>query len=333
MPVLLEVDNLQTQLHLPQGSAHVVDHVSFTLSSSQTLALVGESGCGKTMTAFSILRLLPSPPASITGGRILFNGDNLLAINENKMRRIRGGKISIIFQEPLTSLNPVFTIGSQISEVVQVHKNISAKAACETAVQLLRDVGIPSPERRIRDYPHQMSGGMRQRVMIAMAIACNPQLLIADEPTTALDVTVQAQIMALLTGLQKNHRMALLLITHDLGIVAEAADDVAVMYAGRILEYTDVNTLFANPASPYTQGLLNSLPRPGIERLKPIRGMIPSVFELPTGCKFCTRCDKAFDLCMRHEPELLNIARQGEAAHFVRCWLFQNKAPQVKNHG
>lgn len=327
MPVLLEVDNLQTQLHLPQGRANVVDHVSFTLSSSQTLALVGESGCGKTMTAFSILRLLPSPPASITGGRILFNGDNLLAVNENKMRRIRGGQISIIFQEPLTSLNPVFNIGSQISEVVQIHKNMSRKAARETAVQLLRDVGIPSPERRIRDYPHQMSGGMRQRVMIAMAIACNPQLLIADEPTTALDVTVQAQIMALLTGLQKNHRMALLLITHDLGIVAEAADDVAVMYAGRIVEYTDVNTLFANPASPYTQGLLNSLPRPGIARLKPIRGMIPSVFELPTGCKFCTRCDTAFDLCMRQEPELLNIAGEGEAAHFVRCWLYQSQQP------
>jgi oligopeptide/dipeptide ABC transporter ATP-binding protein len=302
-----------------------VDHVSFTLRSSQTLALVGESGCGKTMTAYSILRLLPSPPAAITGGRILFNGDNLLDLAENKMRRIRGGKISIIFQEPLTSLNPVFRVGSQIAEVLQAHAGMTAKAALEIAVQLLRDVGIPSPEQRIRDYPHQMSGGMRQRVMIAMAIACNPQLLIADEPTTALDVTVQAQIMELLNRLKEQHRMALLLITHDLGVVAETAHDVAVMYAGRIVEYTDVATLFSRPANPYTRGLLESLPRPGIARLRPIRGMIPSVFELPGGCKFCTRCDKAFDQCVRQEPDLINIAQRGETAHFVRCWLYQNK--------
>jgi oligopeptide/dipeptide ABC transporter ATP-binding protein len=323
MPVLLEVDNLQTQLHLPQGSARIVDHVSFTLDSSQTLALVGESGCGKTMTAYSILRLLPSPPASITGGRILFNGNNLLEMNEKKMRGIRGGKISIIFQEPLTSLNPVFRVGSQIAEVLQIHLSMSAKAALDMTVQLLRDVGIPSPEQRIRDYPHQMSGGMRQRVMIAMAIACQPQLLIADEPTTALDVTVQAQIMELLNRLKEQHKMALLLITHDLGVVAETAHDVAVMYAGRILEYTDVTTLFSKPANPYTQGLLNSLPRPGIARLKPIPGMIPSVFELPKGCKFCTRCDRVFDLCKQREPDLINIAQQYEAAHLVRCWLYQ----------
>ncbi len=328
MPVLLEVDNLQTQLHLPQGSAHVVDHVSFTLSSSQTLALVGESGCGKTMTAYSILRLLPSPPAAITGGNILFNGENLLALPEKKMRRIRGGKISIIFQEPLTSLNPVFRVGSQIAEVLQVHTGLSSKDALEKTVQLLSDVGIPSPEQRIRDYPHQMSGGMRQRVMIAMAIACKPQLLIADEPTTALDVTVQAQIMELLNRLKEQHTMALLLITHDLGVVAEAAHDVAVMYAGRILEYTDVATLFAKPASPYTQGLLNSLPRRGVTRLKPIRGMIPSLFELPKGCKFSSRCDNAFDLCMQQEPDLINIAQGCGTAHFVRCWLYQNEAPR-----
>jgi oligopeptide/dipeptide ABC transporter ATP-binding protein len=324
MPVLLEVDNLQTQLHVPQGSAHVVDHVSFTLHSRQTLALVGESGCGKTMTAYSILRLLPSPPAAITGGRILFNGKNLLDMPENKMRRIRGGKISIIFQEPLTSLNPVFKVGSQIAEVLQVHNGVTRKAALEKTVRLLSDVGIPSPEKRIRDYPHQMSGGMRQRVMIAMAIACKPLLLIADEPTTALDVTVQAQIMELLNRLKEQHNMALLLITHDLGVVAETAHDVAVMYAGRILEYTTVTQLFANPANPYTQGLLNSLPRPGVSRLKPIRGMVPSIFELPKGCKFCTRCDKALDLCRRQEPDLINIAQAGNTAHFVRCWLYQN---------
>ena len=328
MPVLLEVDNLQTQLDLAQGSARVVDHVSFTVGSSQTLALVGESGCGKTMTAYSILRLLPSPPAAIAGGRILFNGVNLLDLPEQKMRKIRGGKISMIFQEPLTSLNPVFRIGGQIAEVLQVHKDLSRQDALEKAVELLRDVGIPSPEKRIRDYPHQMSGGMRQRVMIAIAIACKPQLLIADEPTTALDVTVQAQIMELLLSLKQQHNMSLLLITHDLGVVAEAAQDVAVMYAGRIVEYTDVKNLFANPHNPYTQGLLNSLPQPGVSRLKPIRGMIPSIFELPRGCKFCTRCDKAFDLCLQQEPDLDNIAPAGEKPHFVRCWLYQNKAPR-----
>ena len=328
MPVLLEVDNLQTQLDLAQGSARVVDHVSFTVGSSQTLALVGESGCGKTMTAYSILRLLPSPPAAIAGGRILFNGVNLLDLPEQKMRKIRGGKISMIFQEPLTSLNPVFRIGGQIAEVLQVHKDLSRQDALEKAVELLRDVGIPSPEKRIRDYPHQMSGGMRQRVMIAIAIACKPQLLIADEPTTALDVTVQAQIMELLLSLKQQHNMSLLLITHDLGVVAEAAQDVAVMYAGRIVEYTDVKNLFANPHNPYTQGLLNSLPQPGVSRLKPIRGMIPSIFELPRGCKFCTRCDKAFDLCMQQEPGLVNIAPVGEKSHFVRCWLHQNNAPR-----
>ena len=328
MPVLLEVDNLQTQLDLAQGSARVVDHVSFTVGSSQTLALVGESGCGKTMTAYSILRLLPSPPAAIAGGRILFNGVNLLDLPEQKMRKIRGCKISMIFQEPLTSLNPVFRIGGQIAEVLQVHKDLSRQDALEKAVELLRDVGIPSPEKRIRDYPHQMSGGMRQRVMIAIAIACKPQLLIADEPTTALDVTVQAQIMELLLSLKQQHNMSLLLITHDLGVVAEAAQDVAVMYAGRIVEYTDVKNLFANPHNPYTQGLLNSLPQPGVSRLKPIRGMIPSIFELPRGCKFCTRCDKAFDLCLQQEPDLDNIAPAGEKPHFVRCWLYQNKTPR-----
>jgi len=324
--MLLEVDNLQTMLNLAQGSATVVDHVSFSLVGSRTLALVGESGCGKTMTAFSILRLLPCPPASIAGGRIVFQGENLLALSEQEMRRIRGGKISMIFQEPLTSLNPVFTIGSQIAEVLQTHKSMTKKNALELACQLLQDVGIPSPKQRLKEYPHQFSGGMRQRVMIAMAIACNPQLLIADEPTTALDVTVQAQIMALLTGLQKHHQMALLLITHDLGIVAEAADDVAVMYAGRILEYTDVDSLFTSPCNPYTSGLLDSLPRPGITRLKPIQGMIPSVFELPAGCKFSTRCDRVFERCRLEEPELIDIARQNEKPHLVRCWLFDNSA-------
>jgi oligopeptide/dipeptide ABC transporter ATP-binding protein len=322
--MLLEVDNLVTELRLAGGCASVVDHVSFRLDSSRTLALVGESGCGKTMTAYSIMRLLPCPPATITGGRILLQGENLLDLPEQKMRNIRGGRISMIFQEPMTSLNPVFRIGAQIAETLQVHKNMSRKKALEQACALLQDVGIPSPEQRLKEYPHQLSGGMRQRVMIAMAIACNPQLLIADEPTTALDVTVQAQIMALLTGLQKRHHMALLLITHDLGIVAEASDDVAVMYAGRIVEYADVYTLFETPCNPYTQGLLASLPRPGITRLKPIRGMIPSVSELPAGCKFSTRCDRVFDRCRRQEPGLINIAQEGKKPHLVRCWLYDN---------
>ena len=260
---VLEVNELQTHLLLEGGVARVVDGVSFSIRSGETLALVGESGCGKTMTAYSIMRLVPSPPGSIVGGHIYFEGEDLLSLPEWKMRLIRGNKVAMIFQEPLTSLNPVFRVGMQIGEVLQVHRGMKKKDALEQAVQLLRDVGISSPERRIRDYPHQLSGGMRQRVMIAMALACRPRLIIADEPTTALDVTVQAQIMELLHRLKSSGNMSLLLITHDLGVVAETAQQVAVMYAGRVMEYTDVQTLFSHPLNPYTRGLLGSLPRQG----------------------------------------------------------------------
>ncbi len=318
---LIEIKNLQTHLSLTEGTARVVDTVSFSIHRGETLALVGESGCGKTMTAYSILRLVPSPPGKIVGGSILFEGEDLLTIPEKRMRAIRGNKITMVFQEPLTSLNPVFKVGSQIAEVLQVHRRMSKKNALEHAVNLLRDVGIPSPEQRIRDYPHQMSGGMRQRVMIAMAIACEPKLIIADEPTTALDVTVQAQIMELLNLLKKKKETALLLITHDLGVVAETAQKVAVMYAGRIMEYADVTTMFKNPLNPYTKGLMNSLPRAGTERLQPIQGMVPPIFNLPLGCKFNTRCEDVFDKCLAAEPDL--VTANGNGAHFVRCWLHQ----------
>jgi oligopeptide/dipeptide ABC transporter ATP-binding protein len=320
---LLEIENLQTHLLLNEGTARVVDKLSLCIHRGETLALVGESGCGKTMTAYSIMRLVPSPPGKIVGGSIIFEGENILTISEKKMQRIRGDKISMVFQEPLTSLNPVFRIGSQIAEVLQVHRNMKKKQALEHAVHLLKDVGIPSPEQRIRNYPHQMSGGMRQRVMIAIALACKPKLMIADEPTTALDVTVQAQIMELLYNLKERLGMALLLITHDLGVVAETAENVAVMYAGRIMEYADVKTIFEKPLNPYTRGLLDSLPQFGRKRLKPIKGMIPPVFNLPAGCKFNTRCELVFDQCLISEPDLVPVNGDTGKKHLVRCWLHQ----------
>ncbi|MCP4716351.1 MAG: ABC transporter ATP-binding protein [Deltaproteobacteria bacterium] len=319
---LIQIVDLTTELFLESGTVRVVDGISLSLNNGETLALVGESGCGKTMTAYSIMRLVPAPPGKITGGKILFDGDDLLTLSERDMRKIRGDRIAMIFQEPLTSLNPVFKIGSQIAEVLQLHRGMKKKAALECSVSLLQDVGIPSPQQRINDYPHQMSGGMRQRVMIAMALACEPDLVIADEPTTALDVTVQAQIMELLKQLQQKKNMALLLITHDLGVVAETAHRVAVMYAGRIMEYADVQTLFAGPLNPYTQGLLASLPHFGQERLRPIKGMVPALFDLPAGCKFCTRCDDVFDRCMQQEPPLIEVTRDEGKQHLVRCWKY-----------
>lgn len=320
---LLEVKNLQTHLLLSEGTAKVVDNVSFNLQKGETLALVGESGCGKTMTAYSIMRLIPSPPGKIVGGQIMFEGENLLTLPENRMRAIRGDRISMVFQEPLTSLNPVFRVGNQIAEVLQVHRNMNKRDALDTSIKFLKDVGIPSPEKIVRDYPHQLSGGMRQRVMIAMALACGPRLIIADEPTTALDVTVQAQIMELLQHLKENHEMALLLITHDLGVVAETAQNVAVMYAGRIFEYTDVKTIFKNPLNPYTKGLLDSLPQRNRGRLTPIHGMIPPIIDLPAGCKFNTRCTHVFDKCLAAEPDLIDVKGNGADQHLVRCWLYE----------
>jgi oligopeptide/dipeptide ABC transporter ATP-binding protein len=320
---LLEIKNLNTYFFVREGIARAVDGVDLTLHTGETLALVGESGCGKTVTAYSILRLIQSPPGKIVSGEILFDGINLLDLPEKDLREIRGNKISMIFQDPLISLNPVFKVGLQVAEVLQVHRRMKKRAALEHAVKLFRDVGIPSPERRINDYPHQMSGGMRQRVMIAMALACEPQLIIADEPTTALDVTVQAQILDLLQHLKQERGMALLLITHDLGVVAETAQNVAVMYAGKIMEYAEVHELFKHPLNPYTQGLLESLPQSGEKRLTPIKGMVPPILNLPAGCKFNTRCPHVFAACLRAEPPLINTTDKGAVQHLVRCWLYE----------
>jgi len=320
---LLEIRNLKTCFYLREGIARAVDGIDLTIDRGETLALVGESGCGKSVTAYSILRLVPSPPGKIVDGEIFFEGENLLRLPEKKLREIRGNKISMVFQDPLTSLNPVFRIGMQIAEMLQVHRNKRKREALDYSIELLKDVGIPSPDQRIYDYPHQMSGGMRQRVMIAMALACEPQLIIADEPTTALDVTVQAQILDLLRHLKQTRDLALLLITHDLGIVAETAQNVAVMYAGRIMEYTDVATLFQSPLNPYTQGLLLSLPRSGGKRLTPIKGVVPPILNLPLGCKFSTRCPYVFEKCTTEEPALINKQEAGAKRHLVRCWLHQ----------
>lgn len=319
---LLEIRNLKTFFFLKEGIAKAVDGVDLTMQQGETLALVGESGCGKSVMAYSILRLVPSPPGKIVGGEILFMGENILSFSEKMMRSIRGNRIAMIFQEPLAFLNPVFNIGRQIAEVLQAHCHLKQKQALEYTIKLLDDVGIPAPEKRIHEYPHQMSGGMRQRVMIAMALACKPKLLIADEPTTALDVTIQAQILDLLQQLKNSSDMALLLITHDLGVVAEAAETVAVMYAGRIMEYADVITLYKKPQNPYTQGLLSSLPQAGQERLKPIQGMVPPMLQLPKGCKFSTRCPHVFDKCVR-EPDLYFTEKDTGKKHLVRCWLYQ----------
>ncbi|GLI34830.1 ABC transporter ATP-binding protein [Desulforhabdus amnigena] len=323
---LLEVKDLQTYFYTERGIAKAVDRVSFSLSEGQALGIVGESGCGKTVTAQSIMRLIPSPPGEIVNGRILFEGVDLLSLSEEEMNAIRGNRISMIFQEPMTALNPVFRVGDQISEVIVRHRKVRKPEAMERTVELLRKVGIPSPEVRIMDYPHQMSGGMRQRVMIAMAIACDPQLIIADEPTTALDVTIQAQILQLLQHLRESTRTSILLITHDLGVVAEITERVLVMYAGRILEEAGVKDLFDNPLHPYTQGLMQSIPGRIVckdkKRLDAIPGVVPSLLDLPAGCKFNTRCPHAFDRCF-HDPEPGLLLPQN--GHPVRCWLYEEK--------
>jgi peptide/nickel transport system ATP-binding protein len=319
--ILLEVRNLQTYFNVREGVAKAVDGVSFQLRLGETLGLVGESGCGKTVSALSILKLLDSPPAEYHAGEIIFDGQDLLKTSEPGMQRIRGNTISMIFQEPMTSLNPVMSIGSQIEEVLLNHMRLKSSAARQRTFELLSMVGIPSPESRIDEYPHQLSGGMRQRVMIAIALACNPKVLIADEPTTALDVTIQAQILDLMQQLQADLGTSMLLITHDLGVIAETADRVAVMYAGLIVEEADVQTIFKNPVHPYTQGLLRSIPRIDEEqrphRLTEIPGRVPNLFLLPEGCTFIDRCPVAIDHCKVEVPELVQI----EDGHFVRCWL------------
>ena len=320
---LLQIRNLHTYFFTDEGVAKAVDGVDLELEAGGTLGVVGESGCGKSVTALSIMRLIPEPPGKVVKGEILFNGTNLLALSEGEMRKIRGRSISMIFQEPMTSLNPVFQIGNQISEVLRLHEGMSRRAAWNRSIEMLQMVGIPAPERRVQEYPHQLSGGMRQRAMIAMALACSPKLMIADEPTTALDVTIQAQILELMNRLQQEKGMSVVLITHNLGVIAETAQKVAVMYAGRVVEYTDVRSLFADPQHPYTQGLLKSIPRLDTgharkEKLEAIPGLVPSLLELPPGCKFSNRCKYVFERC-GEEPALI-AATPG---HSVRCWLHE----------
>jgi len=317
---IITVNNLKTELNTTQGSALAVDDISFSIEAGKTLALVGESGCGKSMTALSIMRLVPEPPAKIIGGEVLFDGIDLLQASEWNMRKIRGNSISMIFQEPMTSLNPLYRIGNQISEVFRNHQQMSARDARDASIEMLQLVGIPAPESRIDDFPHQLSGGMRQRVMIAMALAGKPKLLIADEPTTALDVTIQAQILDLLRKLQQELGTAILLITHDLGVVAEMADDVAMMYAGRIVQQAPVQDLFAHPGHPYTSGLFNSIPsldNQG-EVLQTIEGQVPTLSELPDGCRFHPRCPYAMDTCRTDSPPIVIQPNQSKMA----CWLY-----------
>ena len=298
-----------------------VDGVTLSVRPGEMLGLVGESGCGKTVTALSILRLVPDPPGRIVGGTISFEGRDLVRLPEEEIRKIRGCAISMIFQEPMTSLNPVFTVGEQVAEGIRQHQKVSRREAWDQAVEVLKRVKISDPARRAREYPHQLSGGMRQRVMIAIALALRPKLLIADEPTTALDVTIQAQILELLLGLQEEMKMAVMLITHDLGVIAETADRVVVMYAGRVVEEASVKELFDNPLHPYTQGLMESLPRletgKARRRLRAIPGLVPNLLQLPTGCKFAPRCPKVVEQCWPTEPELREI-RPG---HSARCIL------------
>ena len=323
-PPLLEVDDLQTHFFTPDGVIRAVNGVSYHLRAGETLGVVGESGCGKSVTALSILRLVSSPPGRIVGGAIRFQGRNLLDLSDTEMEAIRGNDISMIFQEPMTSLNPLHTIGRQIAEALALHQGLSRQQAMDGAVEMLRRVSMPEPERRAHAYPHQLSGGMRQRVMIAMALSCNPKVLIADEPTTALDVTIQAQILDLIRDLRERLGTAVILITHDLGVVAENADRVVVMYAGRKVEEANVDDLFDHPGHPYTKGLLGSIPqldaaalgqaeRP---RLKEIKGMVPSLARLPAGCAFAPRCGFATDECRAAVPPL----EMRRPEHWIACW-------------
>jgi oligopeptide/dipeptide ABC transporter ATP-binding protein len=316
---LLDVRNLRTWFHTRAGVIRAVDGVDFSLDQGKTLCLVGESGCGKSVTALSIMGLVDRPGRIMPPSEIIFGGQDLVTSTEGQLRQVRGNEISMIFQEPMTSLNPVYTVGDQIVEAVRLHQGVDGRRAEERAVEMMQLVGIPSPDRRLRDYPHQMSGGMRQRVMIAMALSCNPRLLIADEPTTALDVTIQAQILELMKDLGDRLGMAILLITHDLGVVAEMADDVGVMYAGRVVERGPVTEVFRRPQHPYTEALLHSVPLLGMtqeEPLKVIRGMVPNPLRWPPGCRFAARCDHTFDRCLAEDPPLLPAGSQESA-----CWL------------
>jgi len=329
---ILEVKNLKTSFFTDELEVKAVDGVTFSLPRGKTVGLVGESGSGKSITSLSTMRLIDKP-GKIIDGEILFNGENLLDKSESAMRKIRGKDISMIFQEPMTSLNPTFTVGHQISESYKIHENLGKKEARERSIEMLKLVGIPSPEKRIDQYPHELSGGMRQRVMIAIALACNPDLLIADEPTTALDVTIQAQILELIGDLQEKLEMSVLLITHDLGVVAETCDYVAVMYCGKIVEYADVKSIFKNPKHPYTVGLINSLPPHDHDiedDLPVIRGTVPSPAEMPKGCRFAPRCPFASEIC-NTLPDLTT----NENGNQIRCWIYSDEwdgDPEVNVH-
>lgn len=324
---ILEVKNLCTSFFTEDGEVRAVDDVSFEVEKGKTIGIVGESGCGKSVTSLSIMRLIPNPPGKVVGGEILYRGKNLLNLTMDEMRKIRGNEISMIFQEPMTSLNPVFTIGNQLCEAIQLHQKLDKSSARAKAIDMLKLVGMPSPDKRIDEYPHQLSGGMRQRVMIAMALSCNPNILIADEPTTALDVTIQAQILDLLRELQNRVGMGLILITHDLGVIAEVAHEVVVMYAGRVVEKGSVKEIFANPKHPYTRGLLNSIPTLSKDptgkikkkRLETIPGIVPNLLHLPKGCRFQERCSFVTDECKGAEPALRTIASRDQSQHQIRC--------------
>jgi peptide/nickel transport system ATP-binding protein/oligopeptide transport system ATP-binding protein len=339
MDELLRIKNLKTHFFTQEGVVRAVDGVSFSIRKGETLGLVGESGCGKSVTALSILRLIPDPPGKIVDGEIHFEGRNLLELGENEIRDIRGRKISMIFQEPMTSLDPVFTIGHEIMETIRLHHCLDREGSREEAVRMLKTVGMPDAEKRIRNYPHELSGGMRQRAMIAMALSCNPSLLIADEPTTALDVTIQAQILQLINELKEEFGTAVMLITHDLGVISQMCDNVAVMYAGYIVEYSDCETLFEEPLHPYTRGLKKSIPRldADVERLEMIEGLVPSLLDVPPGCPFHPRCKYRFEPCDREMPELGPVRGRspapvrcpepehepGRAYHLIRCHLYR----------
>lgn len=319
--LLLQVKDLNTYFYTDDGVVKAVDGIDFSIKKGETLGMVGESGCGKSVSALSILRLIQEPPGKIVSGEIWFKGEELLKKTPEGMRKIRGNDVSMIFQEPMTSLNPVYTIGEQISETIILHQKLNKEKALKKTVEMLKLVSIPSPERRVHEYPHELSGGQRQRVMIAMALSCNPDLLIADEPTTALDVTIQAQILELMKKLKDEIGMSVLMITHDLGVIAEVSDNVVVVYAGKAVEYADVVTIFKHSRHPYTMALQNSIPRltdkPG-KKLEVIQGGIPDPLALPSGCKFHPRCKFAIDLCKKEEPELERI----EDNHIVRCWMY-----------
>jgi len=325
---LLEVEGLKTYFYTEDGVVLAVDDVSFSIHKEETLGVVGESGCGKSVTALSIMKLVPHPPGKIMAGRVLFENEDLLVKTEPEMQRVRGNRISMIFQEPMTSLNPIFTVGGQIVESIMLHQKMKKTEARERCIEMLRRVRIPSPERRIDEYPHQMSGGMRQRVMIAMALSCNPQLLIADEPTTALDVTIQAQILDLIRKLKEEFGMAMLLITHDLGVVSEVTNKVVVMYAGKIVEAAITQSVLRFPQHPYTIGLLESIPRVNEERerLRVIEGTVPNPYSTPEGCRFHPRCSYTKEICKREEPDLLEV----EPEHRVACWRPVGYEPVVK---